>query len=770
MLMMLCAAGAGDVQPLTAVPFTEIEITDAFWSPRLECTRAKTLSANVTWCEDTGRISNFAKAGGLIEGDFEGIYFNDSDVYKVLEGASYLLHLERDPELEAYVDGVIAKIAAAQEDDGYLNSYYTLKEPDKKWTNLRVRHELYCAGHLFEAAVAHYRATGKRSLLDIACKFADLIDSIFGEGKRYDVPGHEEIELALVKLYDVTGEERYLTLASFFVNQRGNSEHRELFGDYCQDHVPIREQNEIAGHAVRAMYLYSGVADVARLTGDAELVAMMERIWRDVVLRKMYLTGGIGPSARNEGFTEAYDLPNDTAYAETCASIGMVLWNHRLNLLHADARYADVMERALYNGLLSGIGLSGDLFFYVNPLASRGNHHRQSWFGCACCPTNLVRFLPSVGGYVYAGAGDEVYVNLYMGCKGAIPLPSGAVTLTQDTRYPWDGAVALHMDLDAARGFGLNLRIPDWCEEFAVSVNGNAVERPVLERGYVRLAHTWQPGTTVRLDMAMPVRRVYANARVEADRGRVALQRGPLVYCIEAVDNAGHVRNLAVPPGSLIEAEHRPDLLGGVTVLKGKARARLPEDWRAALYRELPTPEEVEFVAVPYYAWDNRDPGEMVVWIPECTSLAEAPRVPTLESTSKASASHVADDLSALSDGLEPANSNDHGIPRFTWWDHKGGTEWVQYVFTQPARVSGVEVYWFDDRPNGGCRVPASWRVLYTSGEEWIPVAGASAYGVGRDCFNAVGFEPVVAEGLRIEVELQENRSAGILEWRVLRE
>ena len=769
LLLTLALGAAAEASPLTAVPFTEVEIRDGFWAPRLATTHDKTLPANFEQCEVTGRISNFAKAGGLMEGDFEGIYFNDSDVHKVLEGASYLLQLHPDPELDAYVDGVIAKMAAAQEENGYLNSYYTLREPDKKWTDLQVRHELYCAGHMFEAAVAHYRATGKRAYLDVACRFADLIDSIFGEGKRYGVPGHEEIELALVKLYQVTDEQRYLDLAKFFVDQRGNANHRELYGDYCQDHVPIREQSEIAGHAVRAMYLYAGVADVARLTGDEELIAMMDRIWRDVVLKKMYITGGIGPSAHNEGFTVAYDLPNESAYAETCASIGMALWNHRLNLLHADARYADVVERVLYNGLLSGIALDGEHFFYVNPLASRGNHHRQPWFGCACCPTNLVRFLPSIGGYIYAHAKDAVFVNLYIAGSGAVPVKSKTVRLRQDTRYPWDGRVELTVEVEKRAAFDLNLRIPGWCGDFTLTLNEEALE-PKVVRGYVRVDRTWQNGDRLVLDLAMPVQRVYASPQVEADRGRVALQRGPVVYCLEAVDNGGRVRNLAVPPDTAITAEHDPNLLGGVTVLRGTALAKQPESRGEALYQLASGFEETPFTAVPYCLWDHREPGEMAVWLPETVALAEAPPAPTIENLSTVTTSHVnnTDDVLAVCDGVEPSSSGDQSVLRFTWWDQRGTAEWIQYDFTEPARVSGVRVYWFDDSGKGSCRVPKSWGLLHKKGDKWRPVRNPSNYEVQKDRYCGVSFDPVTAEGLRIEVQCRRNMSAGILEWQVV--
>jgi len=753
---------------LTAVPFTEVRITDAFWLPRLRTTREKTLRANLKWCEDTGRFSNFAKAAGIMEGKFEGIFFNDSDVYKVIEGASYLLHLEADPELDAYLDRLIATIAAAQQEDGYLNTYYTLVEPDQRWTNLPVRHELYCAGHLFEAAVAHYRATGKRTLLDVACKFADHIDSVFGPDKRHGVPGHEEIELALVKLYHATGEERYFKLAKFFIDERGNAAGHKLYGEYCQDHMPVRQQSEIVGHAVRAMYLYSGVADVARLTDDQALIDAMGRIWDDVVLHKMFLTGGIGTSAANEGFTTAYDLPNDTAYAETCASIGMALWNHRLNLLHGEARFADVLERALYNGLLSGVSLDGEGFFYVNPLGSRGDHHRQRWFDCACCPTNIVRFLPSLGGYVYAYSDDAVYVNLYLSNTGRIPLKGGTVALTQETAYPWRGDVRISVGLDAPAAFELCLRLPGWCRAYHLALNGETVRDAVVEKGYIRMRRTWRPGDAVEFMLEMPVRRTYAHPRVAADIGRVALERGPIVYCLEAVDNGGRVRNLALPPGTAIDTEYCPDLLGGVTVLKGTALARQMVNWDDTLYQEACTPEEAPFVAVPYYAWDHRAPGEMVVWLPECIGLAESPPRPTLASGSTATASRVEGSLSALADGVEPANSNDQGIPRFTWWDHRGAQEWVQYEFPHPARVSEVEVYWFDDRgSNGQCRTPASWRLLYKDGDVWKPVETSAPFPTDRDQYNRVVFTPVVTQAVRIEAQLRENASGGILEWRV---
>ncbi|NUQ66462.1 MAG: glycoside hydrolase family 127 protein [Pirellulales bacterium] len=582
---------------LSPVPFTEVKFSDVFWAPRLETNRTKSLPHNFKWCEQTGRVSNFAKAAGLMPGAFEGIYFNDSDVYKVLEGASYSLAQHPDPVLEKMVDDVIAKIAAAQQEDGYLNTYYTLVEPDQKWTNLPVRHELYCAGHLFEAAAAHHRATGKRTLLDVATRFADLIDRIFGPEKRYGVPGHEEIELALVKLYEVTGQRRYFDLARFFLDIRGDASKRKIAGAYCQDHMPVRQQSEIVGHAVRAMYLYAGVADVAAYTGDQGFVDAMDRLWQDVVLRKLYITAGIGARHQGEAFGEPYELPNDTAYCETCAAIGLALWSHRMNLMHADARYADVLERAYYNGILSGIGMDGEHFFYVNPLASGGTHHRQPFYPCACCPTNVVRILPSLPGYVYAQDGHSVYVNLYVAGSAEVPLGNRTVKIVQETRYPWEGEVKVTILPGETATFDLRLRIPGWCEGGKLAVNGQPVEPLQVEKGYAVVRRQWAPGDSVQLRLSMEIRRIEAHPKVEADRGRVAIQRGPIVYAFEAVDNGGPVGRIILARDPQLSAEHRPDLLGGVTVVRGLDRDRKP------------------VVAVPYYGWDHREAGEMAVWV-----------------------------------------------------------------------------------------------------------------------------------------------------------
>ncbi|MHB8865058.1 MAG: glycoside hydrolase family 127 protein [Pirellulaceae bacterium] len=758
---------------LEAVPFTAVKVRDAFWAPRLQINREKSLPHNFKWCEETGRFSNFAKAAGLVEGKFEGIYFNDSDVYKVLEGASYSLADHPDPELDRMTDDVIAKIAAAQRPNGYLNTYYTLVEPGKEWTDCGVKHELYCAGHLIEGAVAHFRATGKRTLLDVAIKFADHIHELFGPGKKVDVPGHEELELALVKLYEVTGEPRYFELSQFFLNARGNPAGRaRLYGEYCQDHRPVAEQQEIVGHAVRAMYLYAGVADVAAYSGDAKWIAAMNRLWDDVVGHKLYITGGIGARHEGEAFGNAYELPNESAYCETCAAIGLALWAHRLNLLHGDAQFADVLERVIYNGVLSGIGMDGEHFFYVNPLAADGNHHRQPFYPCACCPTNVVRFLPSLPGYIYATSGDSIYVNLYVAGEGEIKFQDMTVSLRQETRYPWDGQIRLTVKPQHERTFDLHLRIPQWCSQAQLTVNGSVVASRPNEKGYVVLHRTWQAGDQVELHLPMEVQRIEAHPLVVADAGRVALQRGPLVYCFEAVDNDGHISNIVLDHDPKFEIEPQADLLGGITLIRAQARG------------------ERQITAIPYYAWDHREPGAMLVWVRQDGKL-RAPQVddpswkgrlyrvldpttlgpsqpPELSDLLTPSASHcwTRDSLAALADGREPKSSHDETIPRFTWWDHRGTSEWVQVDAPVPVTVRGVEVYWFDDQPRGGgCRVPRSWKLLYRQGDTWTEVANPSPYGTARDQYNRTTFDEVTTTGLRIVVVLQPDVSGGILEW-----
>lgn len=594
------------------VPFTSVNVKDGFWRPRLDVMRQVTVRACLDKCEETGRIANFAKAAGLMEGEFQGIYFDDSDVYKVLEGAAYLLMSERDAELEAEVDRIVDLIAAAQEEDGYLCTYFTLTAPEKKWTDME-KHEMYCGGHLMEAAVAYFEATGKRKLLDTACRLADHYDRTFGPGKRHWVEGHEEIELALVKLYRATGEERYWKLALWLLEERGHGHGVGAIWDradwgpaYCQDDVPVREIAEVKGHAVRAMYLYSAMTDVVHASGDPAYVGALHRVWAHTVERNMYVTGGIGPSRHNEGFTHDYDLPNDSAYCETCAAIAMAFWNHRMNLLFGDAKYADIVERELYNGALAGISLSGDKFFYVNPLASEGHHHRVAWFDCSCCPTNLVRFLPSIGQYVCAVSEDGIVVNQYMNGTCRIERPEGksGIRLTTETEYPWHGAIRLTVAPDREESFRIRLRIPGWCRGYRVSVCGAPV-RAAVANGYIGIERVWSAGDTIELELDMPVNVVRARPEVAADRGRIAFQRGPIVYCAEQADNAHLTYDaFAVSPHAPFEVVEQPDKLGGIRELAGA-----DADGR-------------RLTLVPYYAWDNREPGFMQVWLREADCRA----------------------------------------------------------------------------------------------------------------------------------------------------
>ncbi|GIO61775.1 glycoside hydrolase family 127 protein [Paenibacillus cineris] len=589
------------------VPFTQVKIHDELWKQRLEVCKQVTLRTCLDKCESTGRISNFAKAAGLMEGEFEGIYFNDSDVYKVLEGAAYLLMADRDPELEAEIDRIIGLIAAAQEPDGYLTTYYTLEAPDQKWTDME-KHEMYNGGHLIEAAVAYHAATGKRTLLDVACKLADHYDSLFGPGKRHWVEGHEEIELALIKLYHATGEERYWKLALWLLEERGHGHghgaiwDREEWGPaYCQDDVPVRDIEKVTGHAVRAMYLYTAMADVVLASGDRTYEDALRKVWAHTVERNMYITGGTGPSRHNEGFTHDYDLPNESAYCETCASIAMVFWNHRMSLLFGEAKYADVVERAMYNGALAGISLSGDRFFYVNPLASQGDHHRTEWFDTSCCPTNLVRFLPSIGGYNYAVNEEGPVMLQFVAGTADLELKDGSRVLMKTvTRYPWDGHV--HVEVEPAREaeFAVRLRLPGWCRGAKLSINGESVAPAdwTIDRGFLVLSRRWQPGETIDYVMEMPVQQVHARPEVEADRDRVAVQRGPLVYCLEQADNPELVYDMfAVRPGISFGMEQRDELGGmvGLTGFDGQQQYRF----------------------IPYHLWDNREPGFMQVWLKE---------------------------------------------------------------------------------------------------------------------------------------------------------
>jgi DUF1680 family protein len=636
--------------PIQPVPFAQTEIADAFWAPRITTNRNVTVNHNLQSCERTGRVQNFVVAARKAEGAFQGVFgFDDTDVYKSIEAAAYTLGLKPDPALDRQLDEVIAKIAAAQEPDGYLYTSGQIGKTAEKpiccvgmtrWVDERTSHELYNAGHLFEAAVAHFEATGKRSLLNVAIKFADLLTRVFGPGRNMLVPGHEEVELALVKLYRVTRNEEYLKLARFFLDQRGNAQGHELYGVYNQDHVPIVQQSTAVGHAVRAAYLYTGMADVAALSGAEGYVAALDRIWSDVVTSKLYVTGGIGAEHEGEAMGDQFHLPNRMAYSETCAAIANAMWNYRMFRLHGDAKYIDVIERSSYNTILSGVSLSGDQFFYVNPLASDGKFAfnadkttgRRPWFKCSCCPPNVARFLASFGSYVYAQDDGGIYVNLFVGGKTRVKLGGRSVELRQTTEYPWNGDVTISVKPDAPAEFALHVRVPGWAREqpvpselyrykdgaglpYTLSVNGQPVKAELV-RGYAVLKRRWKAGDAVQLSLPMPVRRVVSDERVAANKGRVALERGPILYAIESIDNGGDVFNIVLPDDAALSAKQRPDLLGGVTVITGRALGLFAgDDGRTVVTREQ------DFLAVPYNVWSNRGEDRMAVWLPRKVSL-----------------------------------------------------------------------------------------------------------------------------------------------------
>ena len=621
---------------LKAVDFSEVKLEDAFWAPRVKVNRERTIPVAYEHLVSTGRID--AIDPEYKPGDRTAHHiFWDSDVAKWMESASYSLATHPDEELERQLEAVITRFAKLQREDGYVNSWFIKVEPDKRWTNLRDWHELYSAGHLMEAAVAHHRATGKRSLLDIVCRYAETIATVFGReaGQKRGYPGHEEIELALVKLYYATKNRKYLKLAQYFIDERGQQPHYfdveagqrgEDLGeprrsyDYNQSHLPVREQTRAVGHSVRAMYLYSGMADLALETGDEGLIQAGRRLWENVSLRQMYVTGGIGAAHQGERFTSDYDLPEESAYCETCAAIGLVFWSHRLLHLEGDGRYADVMERALYNGTISGVSLSGERFFYVNPLASLGDHHRQEWFGCACCPPNISRLIASIGGYLYSEGPRDAWVHLYVQGIGEVNVAGCPVRLEQQTDYPWDGAVEIAVHPEEPTTFTLHLRIPGWCRNAELEVNGKTMDvREITEQGYARIAREWRSGDRVRLNLSMPVERVVAHPSVRMANGKVALQRGPVVYCLEEADNkATPLSRIALPRSARLNAAYKKDLLGGVVVITGEAEVIEDSGWEDALYR--PDPVQIrrcEITAVPYCVWDNRDPGQMLVWIRE---------------------------------------------------------------------------------------------------------------------------------------------------------
>ena len=643
-LTCICITGSAQINhgyPIDPVPFTSVKVTDNFWGQRFQASREVTIPLAFSKCEETGRYENFVKAAHPSDTyKVEGFSFDDTDVYKTIEGASYSLQTYPDKKLQKYIDSVLVIVAGAQEPDGYLYTARTMnpKHPHnwagkERWVAVEnLSHEFYNLGHMIEGAVAHYQATGKRNFLDIAIKYADCVCREIGNGpqqKKY-VPGHQIAEMALVKLYMVTGDKKYLDQAKFFLDTRGYTSRKDA---YSQAHKPVVEQDEAVGHAVRAVYMYSGMADVAAITGDSSYIKAIDKIWDNIVSKKIYITGGIGAHHAGEAFGNNYELPNLSAYCETCAAIGNVYMNYRLFLLHGDAKYFDVLERTLYNGLISGVSLDGGSFFYPNPLSSNGKYSRKPWFGCACCPSNVSRFIPSLPGYVYAVKNDQVYVNLYLSNKAELKVDKKKILLEQETGYPWNGDIRLKIT-QGNQDFTMKLRIPGWVRgnvlpgdlysyadnqnpAYQVSVNGQTVESDVND-GYLSIARKWKKGDVVEVHFDMIPRIVKANPKVEADHGRVAVERGPIVYCAEWPDNRFNVHSILLNQHPQFKVTDKPELLYGIRQITTDAQA-LSYDKAGKLVTK-----DVELTLIPYYAWAHRGEGDMEVWLPIDVSATSA--------------------------------------------------------------------------------------------------------------------------------------------------
>jgi uncharacterized protein len=771
--------------PIMPVPFTSVRLTDNFWAPRVKKNADVTIPIAFHHCEITGRVRNFEIAAGLEEGKFQTIYpFDDSDVFKIIEGAGYSLQTLPDSKLEAYLDALIYKIGLAQEEDGYLYTNRTIAEKnggeglhewahEKRWLNDSIlSHELYNLGHLYEAAAAHYQATGKRSLLDIALKSADLVIRDIGWDRLKVYPGHQVIEMGLVKLYRITGEKKYLDMARFFLDYRGPGGEQ-----YCQAHLKVTDQDKAVGHSVRATYMYSGMADIAAIEKDTNYLRAITKIWEDLVHTKMYLTGGIGASGGNEGFAEPYVLPNMSAYCETCASIGDIFFNHRLFLLHGESKYIDVLEKTLYNSMLSGVSLSADRFFYPNPLESDGQHNRSPWFGCACCPSNVARFIPAIPGYVYATKGDTVFVNLYISGEAEIALGNDTIKLVQKSDYPWDGKIIMVIKPEKKKKFSMKFRIPGWAgneaipgnlyrftdkhtDKIILSINGEEVESET-EDGYVTITRKWYPGDKVEFGFSMMPRKIIADQRVWACGNKIALQRGPLIYCAEWPDNnTGSILNMMVDEGAIFTEDIDSSLSDGAVVLRATGY-QTKRNLRGGVDRMKEEPLKL----IPYYLWNNRGPGQMMVWLPVSESVTRPLPAPTLAFTSTIRASKPAESYRAVFDQIIPLYPGDRSPSNFNWWPKRNQWEFIEYDFQKPERISKAKVYWFDDGPDGGCRVPAEWEVLYLNGNIWEPVKARNRYKITKDGLDSLMFDPVVTSSVKLKILMNRNYSAGVFEW-----
>jgi uncharacterized protein len=772
--------------PINPVSFVAVKATDQFWAPRIRINQDITIPIALGHCYNTGRVDNFKKAGKLIPGYFDTQFtFDDTDIYKIIEGAAYSIQMYPNSQLDAQMDSLIEYIRVAQEPDGYLYTARTAGKPgalhewvgEKRWEkDPDLSHELYNCGHLYEAAVAHYQATGKRNLLDIAIKNADLLVRDFGPGKLAYEPGHQVVEMGLAKMYRVTGKKEYLDLAKFFLDLKGKGHS----GEYSQTHKPVIEQDEAVGHAVRANYMYSGMADVAALTGNESYLHAIDKIWENVAGKKLYVTGGVGATGSGEAYGRNYELPNMSAYCETCAAIANVYWNYRLFLLHGESKYYDVLERTLYNGLLSGVSLEGDRFFYPNPLESVGQHSRSAWFGCACCPSNVCRFIPSVPGYVYAQKDEKLYVNLFMQSESELTIQKNPVHITQKTDYPWNGDVTMELTPKKAKAFTLMIRVPGWAknqpvpsdlyryvnpktEPVKLMINGVETPYAIGADGYIALNRKWKKGDKVSLSFPMSVKRVQAHDMVEDDLGKVSLERGPIVYCLEWPDNDEKVLNTVLEDNAPITATaYLPTELKGIVRLEANALSTK----KGPNQEIIRVPKTIK--AIPFYAWANRGQGEMAVWIPRTVEASKPEPMPTISTKAKVSASTRNRSLNTVNDGFGPAHSNDRKVPFFSLWPKNNATEWIGLTFEQPETVSSAAVYWYDDGPWGGCRIPLWWKIQYKAEDgEWKDVVNTEDYVSKKDVLNTVSFEPVKAQDVRLVFQMPERESCALYEFEV---
>jgi DUF1680 family protein len=792
--------------PITPVPFTAVKVTNnSFWGQRLETSRQVTVPLAFSKCESEGRYKNFERAAHPSDSydvsKLMGFSFDDTDPYKTIEGASYILQTYPDKKLKQYIDSVLNIIGSAQEPDGYLYTARTQnpKNPhhwagDKRWSKVEdLSHELYNLGHMIEGAVAYWQATGSRKFLDIAIRYADCVVREVGPnpGQACVVPGHQIAEMALCKLYLATGNKKYLDEAKFFLDYRGKTTIKQ---EYSQSHKPVVEQDEAVGHAVRAAYMYAGMADVAALTGDADYIKAIDRIWDNIVGKKLYITGGIGATSNGEAFGKNYQLPNMSAYAETCAAIGNAYVNYRLFLLHGESKYFDVLERTLYNGLISGVSMDGGSFFYPNPLESMGQHQRQAWFGCACCPSNICRFLPSLPGYVYAVKDNNLYVNLFLSNSATMKVGGKNVTLTQVTNYPWDGDIAIRVDRNKAGSFGLKVRIPGWIKgrpvpsdlyyysdgkrpHYTIMVNGKAIEPTITDDGYCTIDRNWKKGDVVNIHFDMEVRTVKANTKVEADRGQVSFERGPIVYCAEWADNNFDIMSMLLnqkpqftegklPYSSFISDKYKNTL----KLYQGQNLTTLTTQAQTLAYDKTGnlTTQNVTLKLIPYFAWCHRGNGNMKVWMAQNVSASRPSTPPTLASQAKIASSTPSRSMRSIIDGLVPADENDRSMPYFHWWPKQGGTEWITYTFPDAKKIQSSTVYWYDDQPWGGCKVPDSWNIEYQDEHgTWKPVPHADQYPIKKGQACIVNFDPVTTKAVRLNVNQPEKHSCGLFEWSV---